>query len=184
MNSKFVEVIPLCFWLGIPYSIYPFASQGLREIWIGIQLQEAGMRHWQSGWGKMSVALAGSDTEYLMEMLEEMFRAPVFSEIEDKAIRLQMTKRVASEPASHPGPSKLPKCSKVKDITLLGFPIETDFGIGGMINKLERVEGKSISFCHIPACNKPPQNRTTLINHIRKDHLNQKLRCPLCQYTC
>ena len=54
----------------------------------------------------MSVALAGSDTEYLMDMLEGMSGAPVFSKTKDKPIRLQMTKMAASELVSHPGPSK------------------------------------------------------------------------------
>ena len=74
-----------------------------------------------------------------MDMLEGIFGVPVYSETKDKPIRSQMTKRVASETAGHPGPSKLPKCSKeVEYITPLGFPVETDFGIGGMINKPER----------------------------------------------
>ena len=107
-----MEVFPLCYWLGFPHSIYLFASQGLREIWIGTQLQEVGMRHCWSGWGKMSVVLTGSDTEYLMDMLEGMFGAPVYSETKDEPIRSQTTKKAASEPAAHPGPSKCPKCSK------------------------------------------------------------------------
>ena len=133
----------------------------------------------------MSVALAGSDTEYLMDMLEGIFRVPVFSKTEDKPVRSQTTKWVVSELASHPGPSKFPKhIEKVKYIIPLGFHVETNFGNGGMTNMPETVEGKSIYFCSAPACNKPSQNRTILINHIRKEHLNQKLQCPLCQYTC
>ena len=92
--------------------MFLFASQGLREIWIGTQLQEVGMRHCQSSWHKISVALAGLDTEYLMDIMEGMFRAPVYSKTKDGPIGLQMTKRVAPELAGHPGPSKLPKHSE------------------------------------------------------------------------
>ena len=114
------------------------------------------MKHCQSNWGKMSVALAESDIKYQMDMLEGMFRAPVYSETEDEQSTIQATKGAAPEPASHPGPSKHLKCSKeIEYITPPGFPVETNFGIGGMINKLERVEGKSIYFCSIQTCNKP-----------------------------
>ena len=94
-------------------------------------------------------------------------------------------KRVASELVSHPVLSKLPKYSEeVEHITPPGFSVETNFCIRRMINQPERVEGRSILFCSVQTCNKPSWNRTTLINHIRKEHLNQKLRCLLCQYTC
>ena len=49
----------------------------------------------------MSVAVAGLATECLMDMLEDMFRAPVYSETEDEPIRSQMTERAASELAGH-----------------------------------------------------------------------------------
>ena len=62
-----------------------------------------GIRHCQSSWGKMLVALAGSDTKYLIDMLEGMFRAAVYSEAEDKQSKMQVTKRAAPEPAGHPG---------------------------------------------------------------------------------
>ena len=65
-----------------------------------------------------------------------MFVVPVYSETEDKSTRSQTIKRATSELADHPGLGKLPKSSEeVKYITPLGFPVETDFGIGGMINK-------------------------------------------------
>ena len=113
-----------------------FVSQGLREIQIGTQLQEAGMRHCQSGWGKMSVALAGLDTKYLMDILEGMFGAPVYSEAEDEQSKMQVTERVAPKPASHPGLGKHLKYSEeIEYIITTGFPVETDFSTGGMINK-------------------------------------------------
>ena len=140
------------------------------------------MKHCQSGLGKMLVTHVGSDNKYMMDMLEGMFGAPVCSEAEDKPNKKHVTKRVTSKPAGHPGLNNHPKCSEeIKYITPPGFPVETDFGIRGMINKPERVGGKSSYFCSVSVCNKPSQNRTTLINHIRREHLNQKLRCLLYQ---
>ena len=49
------------------------------------------MKHCQSSWDKMLMALAGSGTKYLMDMLEGMFGAPVYSEADDEPNKKQMT---------------------------------------------------------------------------------------------
>ena len=58
------------------------------------------------------MALARSDTEYLMDMLGGMFGAPVFSDNEGEPIRSQMIKRAVTDPVGNPSSSKLSKCSE------------------------------------------------------------------------
>ena len=103
------------------------------------------MRHCQSGWVKMSVAHVGLDTEYLIDMLDGMFGVPVYSEAEDEQRKMPATKRAAPEPEGHPGLSRhLSYSQEIEYITHPGFPVETKFGIKGMINKLETVEREEV----------------------------------------
>ena len=50
-----------------------FCFQGLRWIRISCHLQEAAACYQYEGWTRMFVTLAGTDTQYLIDMLEEMF---------------------------------------------------------------------------------------------------------------
>ena len=53
--------------------MYYFTSQGIHRIQIGCKLQEATARYQQEGFNRVYIALAGTDTQKFINLLEAMF---------------------------------------------------------------------------------------------------------------
>ena len=57
--------------------------QGLRKIRLGAKLNEAAARYSREGWDRFYLAIAGTDCNYVLDLLCELFGDPNLIELED-----------------------------------------------------------------------------------------------------
>ena len=57
--------------------------QGLRKIWLGAKLNEATARYSREGWDRFYLAVAGTDCNYVLDLLCELFGDPNPIELKD-----------------------------------------------------------------------------------------------------
>ena len=57
--------------------------QGLHKIWLGTKLNEAAARYSREGWDRFYLDVAGTDCNYVLDLLCELFRDPNPIELED-----------------------------------------------------------------------------------------------------
>ena len=106
--------------------------QGLRRIHIGCCLQKAAVKYHYEGWSWFCMALTGTDTQYLIDMLEEMFGEGPLMDPEELATEevkkareeaLKEEKKVAEVAGEHD-----PSVS-TKYVIVWALPVPLEFGI-------------------------------------------------------
>ena len=65
------------------FSSYFLYFQGLHKIWLGTKLNEAAARYSREGWDQFYLAVAGTDCNYMLDLLCELFGYPNPIELED-----------------------------------------------------------------------------------------------------
>ena len=147
------------------------------------------------GWIRMFVALAGTDTQYIIDMLEEMFGEGLTVDPEelltsDIKAKLAEAHKTEEEVAIKEG--ELDHKHEVTIIKPTSLPINADFDIDSdLFPKSVPVPGKSVKTgklvnkfyykCRICKSHSS-QNHPSMCTHTRKC-LNIKIGCPFCSAT-
>ena len=143
----------------------------------------------------MFVALASTDTQYIIDMLEEMFRVEpladpeelLTSQVKAKFDSAHEAEEAAAKAQGAPDPS-----SKTSIVKAKSLPIASDFGIDPelypesiAVSSISAKTGKEVNKfyykCRVCKAHSS-QNQPSMCTHTQKC-LNLKIRCPLCDAT-
>ena len=171
-----------------------FFFKGFRRIRIGCKMQEAAAKYQGEGFSHIYYALAGTDTQVLIDMLSEMFGEPTTmepEELDSASVKRQRTSAMEEE-------EKLAEASGERDpskgpttIYPTGPKVPTDYGIESaflprsVAIKEADAHGDLVikTYYQCVACPYKIQNKISVITHTRRDHLNIKIGCRFCSHT-
>ena len=104
----------------------------MRCIRIGCRLHEAAARYQYEGWTQMFVALVGTDTQYMIDMLEEMFgEGPLVDpkELLTSKVKAKFESACEAEKEAAKVEGEMDPSSTVTVIKAKSLPVASDFGI-------------------------------------------------------
>ena len=143
----------------------------------------------------MFFALAGTDTQYLINMLEEMFgEGPVVDpkELLTSEVKAKFEKAHQAEVSTAKEAGELDPEHEIKIIKATSLPIGADFGIDPnfypesiMVSGVSAKMGKPVNqfYYHCKACRShQSQNHPSICMHTQ-NCFNSKIACPICKPT-
>ena len=104
----------------------------MRCIRIGCRLQEAATHYQYEDWTHMFMALAGTDTQYVIDMLEEMFgEGPLVDpkELLTSEVEAKFESACEAEKEAAKAEGEMDASSTVTVVKTKSLPITADFGI-------------------------------------------------------
>ena len=184
----------MCYETSILKNDYSHFVQGIRWIQIGCRLQEAAAKYQGEGFQCIYIALAGSNTQKLIDLLESMFRDADIEDLNPENLEMSKVKDLcqAAAQAEEASVSKEHRpilSDGITWVTVRSTPVPLEFGIleisiplsdnikiPSATNPTKRI---TRFYYHCRHCAKSAQNKASMMMHTRRC-INIKLVCGKC----
>ena len=184
----------MCYETSILKNDYSHFVQGIRWIQIGCRLQEAAAKYQGEGFQCIYIALAGSNTQKLIDLLKSMFRDADIEDLNPENLEMSKVKDLcqAAAQAEEASVSKEHRpilSDGITWVTVRSTPVPLEFGILEISIPLsDNIKIPSVTnptkritrfYYHCRHCAKSAQNKASMMMHTRRC-INIKLVCGKC----